>query len=121
MGMRLAATQTIDASRKGLLVYRAEASDVPSRVWVAFPYSMAARTSVLPETPACVTRVEGLPGGGFRVALHLELVPRASSPPAGEMSSCVVRVELIEDQPGPAPLADPTNLKSAIFTSIAVQ
>ena len=39
----------------------------------------------------------------------------------GEIAGRVVRVQAMEDGPGPAPLADPKRGASAIFTSVAVQ
>lgn len=89
LGLRLEATQTINVSREGLLIHRAEAFDVLSRVWVAFPYDPATGTSVLPETPARVTRVEGTTNGGFHIALRLER-PRRTSPclPGQERRGC---------------------------------
>jgi hypothetical protein len=72
LGMRLETTHTIDVSREGLLVRRAEACDVESRVWVLFPFDPQARASAQPETPATVVRVERERAGGFRVALRLE-------------------------------------------------
>jgi PilZ domain len=40
---------------------------------------------------------------------------------AGELAGRVVRVESMEDPPGPAPVADPKNGTSAIFTTVAVE
>jgi hypothetical protein len=87
--LRLTATQTIDVSREGLLIHREEAFDVPSRVWVAFPYDPATGTAALPETPARVTRVESTTNGGFRIALRFEW-PRRTSPglPGQEHRGC---------------------------------
>jgi hypothetical protein len=40
---------------------------------------------------------------------------------AGEIPGRVVRVEAMDDVPGPAPQADPKTGASAIFTAVAVQ
>jgi hypothetical protein len=83
-GMRLEVTQTIDASREGLLVHRREPCDPPSRVWVVFPFDPSS-AAVQPETPARVVRVEDDPMGGYRVALHLEQPSREQhEPPVDE-------------------------------------
>jgi hypothetical protein len=83
LGMRLEVTQTIDASREGLLVRRRAACDPRARVWVAFPFDAGAAAFVQMETPARVTRVEAGADGGFYVGLHLESA-RESPPPAGQ-------------------------------------
>jgi hypothetical protein len=88
LGMRLEITDTIDASREGFLVHRAEPCAVRARVWVLFPFDPAADALVQPEIPARVVRVENCSSGGFRVALHLELPPRqAPQPPETERRS----------------------------------
>jgi PilZ domain len=69
LGMRLEVTHTIDTSKEGLLVRRAEPCELFRHVWVAFPYDMQAGAQ--PETPARVLRVERDSGGSFRVALKL--------------------------------------------------
>jgi hypothetical protein len=185
IGMRLETTQTIDVSREGLFVHRAEPCELQARVWVAFPFDSSVSMTGQPETPARVVRVEKAARGGYRVALHLEVPPRvAPRPPtnerrsssripfalpifvraagapwpeesmtqdisrsgarfltarifaqgdqllatlswgewerAGEIPARVVRVMPHENPPGPAPLADPTNGLSALFSSVAV-
>lgn len=40
---------------------------------------------------------------------------------AGEIAGRVVRVEAMEDTPGPAPVANPEAGKSAMITSVAVE
>jgi hypothetical protein len=183
--MRLDVAQTVDVSRDGLLILRADSCDVLSRVWVVYPYNPSVNTSAQPETSAHVTRVIATPEG-FRVALHLEL-PKRESPRsaiqerrscarapfalpifvrplgtpwpeesmtqdisrngarfesshiyapgdrilakiswgewanAGEITGRVVRVVSMRNHPGPAPLADPANRKSAVLTSVAVR
>jgi PilZ domain len=78
--MRLEVTETIDVSREGLFLRRADPRVMPSRVWVAFPFDPAAAVAVQPETPARVVRSEPDPAGGFRVALHMELPHREARP-----------------------------------------
>lgn len=74
-GSQLEFCQSVDASRSGLLIYRPEASQDHSRVWVTFPYDSAANEPQ-PETPARVVRNEAIPSGGQLVALELELPER---------------------------------------------
>jgi len=83
LGMRLETARTIDVSRGGLLVHRAQPCTAPGRVWVVFPYHPNSGFSVQPETPARVVRVENDAGGGFRAGLHLEARMRVSSLPPG--------------------------------------
>lgn len=71
LGMRLESTQTVDMSRGGILLDRAERCDVDASVWVVCPFDSASAT-IQPETPARVVRVEDLPGGNYRVALQLQ-------------------------------------------------
>ena len=40
---------------------------------------------------------------------------------AGELAGRVVRIESMQDPPGPAPMADPKNGASAVFTSVAIE
>lgn len=88
IGMRLETTQTIDVSREGLFVLRAEPCELHTRVWVAFPFDSSVSMTGQPETPARVVRVEKAARGGCRVALHLELPPRvAPRPPGNERRS----------------------------------
>ncbi|MGH9713799.1 MAG: PilZ domain-containing protein [Candidatus Acidiferrales bacterium] len=88
IGMRLEVTQTIDVSREGLLVNRAEACELRAQVWVAFPFDSSVSMTGQPETPARVVRAEKAARGGYRVALHLELPPRdAPRPPTNERRS----------------------------------
>jgi hypothetical protein len=184
-GMRLEITKTLDVSREGLLVHRAEPCELQARVWVAFPFDSAAAMTAQPETPARVVRVERIAKGAYRVALHLESPPRIAPRPPGqerrayarvpfalpifvrtagtpwpeesmtqdisktgarflttrifvrgdqllatlswadwarvrEVSARVVRVVLHELAPGSAPLSDPENGMSALFTSVAI-
>ncbi|MGH7837968.1 MAG: PilZ domain-containing protein [Candidatus Binataceae bacterium] len=81
LGMRLESTQTVDLSRGGILLDRAEPCDVDAHVWVVCPFDPAS-TSVQPETPARVVRVENRPGGYFRVALQLETAERCAPRPS---------------------------------------
>jgi len=75
-GTRLETTHTVDVSRQGLLVVRAEPCEVRMRVWVAFPFEREEFTAVQPETLATVVRVAGESSGSFRVALLLETPAR---------------------------------------------
>jgi hypothetical protein len=84
LGMRLETTQTVDASRDGMLFHRHERCDKMARVWVAFPFDPAAGTSTQPETPARIVRVERGAGGGYWVGLRFESTPRAAKPPSTE-------------------------------------
>jgi hypothetical protein len=81
LGMRLEITETIDVSREGLLVRRADLRAMPSRVWVAFPFDPAAAGAVQPETPARIVRDEPDSAGGRFVALHMELPQREAPRP----------------------------------------
>jgi PilZ domain len=71
LGSLLEVTQTLDTSRGGLLVYRADSCMVDTRVWVTFPFDPEA-TEAQPEIAARVVRVKNTPSGGHLVALHLE-------------------------------------------------
>jgi hypothetical protein len=186
LGMRLEVTHTVDVSRDGLLIHRNQPCDVPTRVWVAFPFDPAANFAAQPETPARIVRAEEDPAGGYRIGVRLLRPPRWTPRPAdqerrrsprmpfalpifvrpagtpwpeesmtqdlsrsgvrfetshiyaagemvlakitwgewakaGEIPGRVVRVEAMDDVPGPAPLANPEAGTSAIFTSVAVQ
>jgi hypothetical protein len=79
-GTKLERTHTIDVSREGLLVQRAEPCEVQTRVWVVFPFGPQ-QASAQPETPATVVRVERDCVGGFHVALRLESVVRPDPRP----------------------------------------
>jgi hypothetical protein len=94
LGMRLEVTQTIDASREGLLIHRSQTCEVPARVWVAFPFDTAAGAVTQPETPARIVRVEEDPAGGSRVALRLQPPPRESLRPADRERRSSPRVPL---------------------------
>jgi PilZ domain len=83
LGLRLETTRTIDVAREGLLVQRSEPCAPMARLWIAFPFDPATRSSVQPETPARVVRVEEKNEQGYRVALHLELPLRDTPRPAG--------------------------------------
>lgn len=83
LGLRLEIARTIDVSREGLLVHRAEPCEPNARLWIAFPFDPATRSSVQPEIPARVVRVEDKTEQGYRVALRLVLPPRNTPLPAG--------------------------------------
>lgn len=76
-GMRLETTETLDVSREGLLVLRREECEPSARVWVAFPFDASAPAAHQVEIPARIVRVEKDSVGGFKVALNLEITPRA--------------------------------------------
>jgi hypothetical protein len=92
LGMRLEVTRTIDVSREGVLVQRAEACDLKSRVWIAFPFDSSTSTSAQPETPAEVVRVEKGSAGGYRVALRLEAPPRSPARAPGQERRASARI-----------------------------
>ena len=71
LGSLLEVSQTLDASRGGLLVYRADSCMVGTRIWMTFPFDPAA-TDAQPEMAARVVRVKHTPSGGHLVAVHLE-------------------------------------------------
>jgi PilZ domain len=83
LGLRLETARTIDVAREGLMVQRTEPCSPMARLWIAFPFDPATRSSVQPETPARVVRVEEKPEQGYRVALHLEVPSRDTLRPAG--------------------------------------
>jgi len=80
LGMRMETTQTIDVSRSGIRVPRAESCEVGSRVWVTFPFE-ARISAAQPETPAHVVRVHQRTRGGYDVSLQLESSPREAKRP----------------------------------------
>jgi PilZ domain len=71
LGSLLEVSQTLDASRGGLLVYRTDSCMVGTRFWVTFPFDPEA-TDAQPEMEARVVRVKSNSSGGHLVALHLE-------------------------------------------------
>jgi PilZ domain len=83
LGMRLETTETIDASREGLLIRRDEPCNPLARVWVAYPFDPSA-AGIQPETPARIARVQRGAKGGFYVGLKLQLPPRESPRPADD-------------------------------------
>ncbi len=92
LGMRLESTFTVDVSRGGLLVQRLEDCDVQSRVWVAFPFDKSSTAPPQPETPARVVRVQDAPGGGYRVALQLDVPERVPARPRGRERRSSARI-----------------------------
>ena len=76
--MRLELTETIDASRDGVLFHRSEACEPLTRVWIVFPYERDAGGAVQPETPGRVARVERDESGGFWVAVRFEPAARGA-------------------------------------------
>lgn len=88
-GMRVEAAHTLDMARDSIRLQRAEPCELGAQVWVACPFDADSASSVPPETPARVVRVETGPRGGYEVALHLELPPRrAPRPPENERRAC---------------------------------
>jgi hypothetical protein len=77
--MRMEIAKTVDVSKGGLLVERTQNGTAQGRVWLAFPYDPNAGSSVQPETPARVVRVENF--DGKRVALHIETPSRETAHP----------------------------------------
>lgn len=82
-GMRVETAKTVDVSKCGILVDRAQNAAAQGRVWIAFPYDPNAGSSVQPETPARVVRVEAGNGNGSRVALLVDTPSRDGSAPIG--------------------------------------
>src|SRR5271155_3615465 len=89
LGMRMESTHTLDVSRNGIRIQRAESCESGSRVWVVFPFDTASAAGVPPETPARVVRVESSSSAGYQVSLQLELPARiASRPTDRERRAC---------------------------------
>jgi PilZ domain len=82
--MRLETTETLDVSREGLLVLRHDECEPSARVWVAFPFDASAPAATQVEVPARIVRVEKDSLGGFKVALSLEITPRALPMASGD-------------------------------------
>ena len=82
LGMRLETTRTLDVCRNGLLVERAELCEVRSQVWVVSPFD--SRSTVQPETPGRISRIEIHNGGPARVAITFDSAPQAAARPAGQ-------------------------------------
>jgi hypothetical protein len=82
LGMRMESTHTLDVSRNGVRVHRNEYCEPGSRVWIVFPFDAASASSIPPETPARVVRIESGAGAGYRVALQLELPARIAARPS---------------------------------------
>lgn len=87
-------TETVEVSREGLLVSRQQESREGSRVWVTFPFDATAATSVQPETPAHIVRVQRTAAGGHLVALRLENPRRNPPRPHGAERRANERVPL---------------------------
>ena len=68
-------TQTLEVSRRGLLVHCPEPCSIGALVWVTFPFDSALLLAQ-PETLARVVRLTPAPTGGYFVALELEETPR---------------------------------------------
>ena len=74
-GLTTEVSQTLDAGRGGLLIYRAQACEPGTTLWVMFPFDSEIRFSQ-PETPARVARVKSTPSGGNLVAIAFESLPQ---------------------------------------------
>jgi hypothetical protein len=92
LGMRLEAVRTIDISREGFLIRRAEPCHVGARVWIAFPYDAAVPNLLEPEMAARILRVEEDCKGGYRIALRLESTSRGPTRELGGERREVTRV-----------------------------
>jgi hypothetical protein len=95
LGMRVETAKTVDVSKGGLLVERAKGSAALGRVWIAFPFDPTTGSSVQPETPARIVRVEGENGDGYRVALHIDLPSRDGARPIGHERRAHVRLPFV--------------------------
>ena len=68
-------TETLDVSRRGLLIYCHEPCRIGAVVWVTFPFDPILPLTQ-PETLARVVRLTPAPAGGYFAALELEEPPR---------------------------------------------
>ena len=75
-------TETLDASRNGLLLSLTQPCPVNATVWATFPYDPES-PSEQPETPARVVRVKTPPTGGYLVAVEFKVPQRRLTPEAG--------------------------------------
>lgn len=71
--------KTLEVSRDGVLLHRAENWADRTRLWVTMPFDPSETAGLQPEIPARVVRATPLPGGGRLLALHFELPPRRSA------------------------------------------
>lgn len=71
LGLLAETAETLNASRGGVLIQRREPCRAGAMLWLTFPFD-AASAAPQPETFARVVRVEGAPGGVYRVALEFE-------------------------------------------------
>jgi len=83
-GMRVEMTETVDASREGVLVHRTQPCELLTRVWIVFPYERNGGAAVQPETPGRIARVAEDEAGGYWVAVRLETPRRGATRPAGD-------------------------------------
>jgi len=81
-GLTTEVSETLDAGRGGLLIYRAEPCEPGRTLWVTFPFDPEIRFSQ-PETPARVARVKATPSGGHLVAIVFESLPQPASETPG--------------------------------------
>ncbi|MFZ3215190.1 MAG: PilZ domain-containing protein [Candidatus Acidiferrales bacterium] len=92
LGMRFEIASTLDVARDGIRVQRLDACEPGSRAWVVFPFNAVSAEGVPPETPARVVRVAAVRGGGYQVALQLELPPRDGARPADRERRTCARI-----------------------------
>ena len=90
-GYRFETSQTIDASRTGLLLTLPEDCEPGSRVWVTMPFDPG-ETVTQPETPARVVRTELLSAARYRVALEFESAANPSPRAVGRERRSGARV-----------------------------
>ena len=81
-GLTTEVSETLDAGRGGLLIYRAQVCAPGTTLWVTFPFDPEIRVSQ-PETPARVTRVKATPSGGHLVAIVFESLPQPATETLG--------------------------------------
>ena len=74
-GLTAEVSQTLEASRGGLLVRRAQTCEPGARLWVTFPFDSEMCFNQ-PEIPARVVRVSPTPSGDQIVAIQLEALPQ---------------------------------------------
>jgi hypothetical protein len=92
LGMRMETTRTVDVSRNGIRIPRADSCEIGSRVWVTFPFDANTSSMAQPETPAHVARVNRNSQGGYDVSLQLELMPRSVERGSGQERRACARM-----------------------------
>jgi len=92
LGLLDEASETLEVSRNGILVPRADFWTEHTRLWVTLPFDDSPGTTVQPETPARVVRIADGSGGSV-VALELQLPARRSPPPGRKERRSSPRLE----------------------------